>query len=72
MPSRAHSRARNAWGIWIRMPAPSPVFGSHPHAPRCRRFFSTVSAWLTIACERRPLMSTTKPTPQASRSVEGS
>ena len=29
-------------------------------------FFSTVSAWLTIACDARPLMSTTKPTPQAS------
>ena len=41
---RAHSRRRNRSGIWIRMPAPSPVFGSQPQAPRCRRFLSTVSA----------------------------
>ena len=26
---------RNSCGIWIRMPAPSPVSGSQPHAPRC-------------------------------------
>ena len=34
-PRRAHSRSKKACGIWIRMPAPSPVCGSQPHAPRC-------------------------------------
>src|SRR5262245_45866135 len=69
---RAHSRARNAWGIWIRIPAPSPVLTSHPQAPRCSKFLSTVRAWLTIAWDLRPLMSTTNPTPQASCSWAGS
>src|SRR2546428_2790527 len=32
----------------------------------------TWSAWRTIVCDRRPLMSTTKPTPQASCSQRGS
>ena len=26
---------RNASGVWIRMPAPSPVLTSQPQAPRC-------------------------------------
>ena len=61
MPSRAVSRRRNRSGIWIRMPAPSPVLASQPHAPRCSRLMSTCSACSTIACERWPLMCTTKP-----------
>jgi len=56
----------------MRIPAPSPVFGSQPQAPRCRRFLSTVRALSTIVWDFRPLMSTTKPTPQASCSWEGS
>ena len=63
---------RNVSGIWTRMPAPSPVLTSQPHAPRCARFISTCSAWLTMACDLRPFMSTTKPTPQASCSCCGS
>ena len=63
---------RNVSGIWTRMPAPSPVLTSQPHAPRCCRFISTWSACATIACDFRPLMSTTKPTPQASCSCCGS
>ena len=31
-------RAGSASGIWMRMPAPSPVFVSQPQAPRCSRF----------------------------------
>ena len=35
---------RNASGIWMRMPAPSPVLTSQPQAPRCSRLMSTCSA----------------------------
>ena len=35
-------------GIWIRMPAPSPVLASQPHAPRCARLISTWSACCTM------------------------
>ena len=31
--SRATS-FRNSCGVWMRMPAPSPVLASQPHAPR--------------------------------------
>ena len=34
-PAWPHPRRRNASGIWIRMPAPSPCSGSAPVAPRC-------------------------------------
>ena len=60
---------KNVSGVWIMMPAPSPVFASHPQAPRCSRLIRTSSALRTIAFDRRPLMSTTKPTPQASRLI---
>ncbi len=53
------------------MPAPSPVLASHPHAPRCSRLIRTRSALRTISWERRPYMSTTKPTPHASCSALG-
>src|SRR5579885_1924980 len=62
----------HACGIWMRMPTPSPVFSSHPQAPRCRRFFRMVMPCSTMACDFRPLMCTTKPTPQASCSNAGS
>ena len=35
MPRRAASLRKNRSGIWMRMPAPSPVFASQPQAPRC-------------------------------------
>ena len=35
--SKSTSARRNASGTWIRMPAPSPVFGSAPVAPRWSR-----------------------------------
>src|SRR6185503_14737910 len=50
----------------------SPVLTSHPQAPRCCRFLRTCSALRTMSCDLRPLMSTTKPTPHASRSSAGS
>ena len=65
--------ARNSSsGIWVRMPAPSPVSGSAPLAPRWSRLRSTVSAWATVLCTRRPDRSATMPTPQASCSLAGS
>ena len=47
----------------MRMPAPSPVLASEPAAPRCSRLTSTVSASRTMAWDRRPATSTTKPKP---------
>src|SRR4029077_3914147 len=72
MRSAAHSRRRNASGTWTRMPAPSPVKGSQPQAPRWVRFWRTVSAFWMMSCECSPLTFTTKPPPPASRSVRGS
>src|SRR6266404_5308461 len=72
MRSAAHSRRRNASGTCTRMPAPSPVSGSQPHAPRWVRFWRTVSPFSMMSCERSPFTLTTKPTPHASRSVRGS
>ena len=48
-------RARNACGIWMRMPAPSPASGSAPTAPRCSRFSRMASASLTSWCDLRAL-----------------
>ena len=42
-------------------PAPSPVSGSAPAAPRWFRQHTAVSAWSRIALLLRPFMSTTKP-----------
>src|SRR6185295_9127974 len=54
------------------MPAPSPVFFSQPHAPRCSRLSRTSIAFSTIEWVLRPLRSTTNPTPHASCSCAGS
>ena len=72
MPASPHTRRKNRWGFWISIPTPSPVFTSQPQAPRCNRFFRMVRAFSTILWDLRPLMSTTKPTPQESCSVAGS
>src|SRR5438093_11046220 len=66
MRSAAHSRRRNASGTWTRIPAPSPVSGSQPHAPRWVRFWRTVSPFSMMSCERSPFTLTTKPTPAGS------
>ena len=49
-----------------RMPAPSPLFSSQPHAPRWFMFSSISSASETIWCDALPLMWQMNPTPQAS------
>ena len=83
MPGRVRTRrrqlevarplGRTRSGSWTRMPAPSPVSGSAPAAPR---WFEVAERGegLLDACAwlRRPCMSTTKPTPQASCSKRGS
>lgn len=35
MFSISFTSKKYSWGIDTRIPAPSPVFSSHPHAPRC-------------------------------------
>src|SRR5436190_20148113 len=64
--------ARKSCGICSRMPAPSPVLFSQPHAPRWFRFTRICSAWRTIQFDFLPLMLTRKPTPQESCSNCGS
>ena len=50
-------------------PAPSPVLTSHPQAPRCSRLITISNACWTSLWDRSPLMLTTNPTPQESRSL---
>ena len=63
----------SASGTWVRMPAPSPEFGSEPAAPRWSRLCSAVRP---CGDDRRatggPRASATKATPQASLSFAGS
>src|SRR4051794_14763623 len=54
------------------MPAPSPVSGSAPEAPRCSRLRSAVRPCSTRSWLLRPATSTTKATPHASCSWAGS
>ena len=72
MPAAGAAFARNLWGTCRSMPAPSPVFTSQPHAPRCSRFRPTSNACRTSLCDRSPLMLTTNPTPHESCSNRGS
>jgi hypothetical protein len=55
-----------------RTPAPSPVLPSASTAPRCQRAFRALIASSTTSRRGLPSMAQTRPTPQASRSVEGS
>src|SRR5204863_8508620 len=54
------------------MPAPSPVSGSQPQAPRCAKLTRISKPLSTISCEGRPAIFATKPIPHASCSFEGS
>lgn len=71
-PQEAHSRSKNACGIWIRSPAPSPVTGSLPLAPRCCRLTRIWIPFRIMSCDGTPLMLAMNPRPQASRSNAGS
>ena len=71
-PSFLHSLLKNVCGIWVSIPAPSPVFRSPPMAPRCSRFRSIVIPSSTIWWDTSPLILATNPTPQLSCSKNGS
>ena len=66
MPRSPASRLKKASGIWVRIPAPSPVSGSLPLVPRCSRLRSTSSPSSTVSRVRRPSTRATNPSPQAS------
>jgi hypothetical protein len=57
---------RNSSGTCSRIPAPSPVLGSAPWAPRCSMLSSAVMALSTMSRLLRPCMSATIATPQES------
>ena len=71
-PSLPHSLAKKVCGIWMVIPAPSPVFGSEPLAPRCARFTNIWIPFMIVSCERSPFTLTIKPIPHASCSLRGS
>ena len=75
-PSAGSSKStlsrRKRSGTCSMMPAPSPVLGSAPAAPRCSRLTSAMIALSTRSRLRRPYMSTTNATPQESCSLAGS
>ena len=64
--------SKKSRGIWIMMPAPSPVSLSPPVAPRCNKLQSTSIPSRTISCDLTALRLTTNPTPQLPRSRPGS
>ena len=70
-PRVVASRWNSFAGVWIKMPAPSPVSGSRPAAPRWPRLISTCTPSSMIWCVFWPLMLATRPTPQASCSCSG-
>jgi hypothetical protein len=53
-PCSASTARRNASGTWVRMPAPSPVSGSLPEAPRCSRLRSAVRPCSTVSWRDAP------------------
>ncbi len=57
---------KNSWGVWIIMPAPSPVLISQPHAPRCSIFSRMVSASEIFDVIYCPFILATKPIPHES------
>ena len=65
-------RGRTSSGSCMRIPAPSPVRGSAPAAPRCSRFSSAVIPRWTASCLGTPSSRATNATPQASCSNAGS
>ena len=72
MPSPLHSRRKKASGIWVSIPAPSPVSGSLPLVPRCSRLRSTSSPSSTVSRVRRPSTRRYEPQATAVVLVEGS
>lgn len=50
-PSCLHALTKKSCGICMRMPAPSPVSGSQPQAPRCSRLRRICSPISTMECD---------------------
>ena len=71
MPFLAISLRRNLSGICTKMPAPSPVAGSDPLAPRWSIWAFIVRVLTMMSWERRPLRWAMKPTPHESFSWDG-
>ena len=73
-PPRSGSRILAWWailrknwcGVWISIPAPSPVLGSAPVAPRWESRLRTFSPCRTMILDFLPLTSQINPTPQES------
>ena len=63
---------KNSSGSCSSIPAPSPVSGSAPAAPRCSRFSSAVSARTSVSCDGIPFSRATNATPHESCSNAGS
>ena len=68
-PSRSASAEKNLCGICTSMPAPSPILGSAPTAPRWVRFSTIFRPSSMMRCDFLLCRLTMKPTPQASRSL---
>jgi hypothetical protein len=69
--SKSSTPRYSSSGIWIMMPAPSPVLYSAPRAPRWSRRINADRPLATTSWERRPYRSATRATPQASFSCAG-
>ncbi len=72
-PTASRNTARrNRCGSWVMIPAPSPVSGSAPVAPRWSRFSRARRARQTSSCAGRPSRLTSAARPQAACSNRGS
>ena len=71
MPASAAALTKKAWGIWVRMPTPSPVSPWASLPARCSSFSTIFRASSTVRRLARPCMSTTAPMPQESCSNSG-
>ena len=69
--SKSVTARKNKSGILIRIPAPSPLSGSAPEAPRCSKLRRAVKPCATISWVAFPVKVATMATPQESRSFSG-
>lgn len=71
VPSGFVTFLKNLWGIWVRIPTPSPVFPSASFPALCSRFSTILRAFSTLSRLFTPLMLTQAPIPQLSCSNSG-
>ena len=72
IPKSAETVSKNLWGNWKKIPAPSPVFASHPHPPRWSIFTHISNAPSIMLEDLFPLRWQRNPTPHESFSLMGS